>query len=73
MTTHQLEQAFKEASKLPEDDQRTLAQWILLELESERRWSELFSQSGEALSSLAQEALAEHSAGKTKELDPERI
>lgn len=51
MRTQQLEQAFEEASKLPETEQRSLAQWILLELESERRWSELLSNSSDALAS----------------------
>jgi len=73
MRTQQLEQAFEEASKLPEDEQRTLAQWILIELESERRWSDLFSQSSDALASLAREALAEHAAGQTEKLDPDEI
>ena len=65
MRTQQLEHAFEEASKLPETEQESLAQWILLELESERRWSALFSQSSEALSSLTREALAENAARLT--------
>ena len=73
MRTRQLEHAFDEASKLPEDEQKSLARWLLAELESERRWSELFTRSPDALSSLAQEALKERSTGHTEELDPERI
>jgi len=73
MRTRQLEHAFDEASKLPEEEQKSLARWLLAELESERRWSELFARSSDALASLAREALREHSAGQTEELDPERI
>lgn len=63
--TKLLEEAFAEASKLSPEEQDALAGWLLKELESERRWEELFAQSQEALGKLADEALREHRAGET--------
>ena len=71
--TKLLEKAFSEAAKLPEPEQDALAAAILEELESERRWDELFERSGDVLSELAEEALAEHRAGRTRELDPDKL
>ena len=44
MTT-KLEHAFTEASKLPSEEQNILAEWLLAELASEKRWSKLFANS----------------------------
>lgn len=68
-----LEKAFDEASKLPEDEQVALAAWILQELASEKRWAEAFSDSHDTLSKLADEALAEHARGQTGKLNPDGI
>ena len=68
-----LEKAFEEAAKLPEDEQEALAVWILEELASERRWIESFSSSQNELSKLANEALAEHREGRTERLDPDGL
>ena len=76
MVTHMtklLEEAFAEASKLPEQEQDTLAAVILEELASERRWDQAFADSADLLAQLAEQALAEHQAGKTQMLDPERV
>ncbi len=73
MMTTRLEQAFAEAAKLPLHEQEALADWLLAELQSERRWDQLFAASQEVLSSLAAEALAEHRSGQTQALDPEQI
>lgn len=70
--TQALELAFAEAAKLPESEQDTPARWILDELASERRWDQAFAASADALGRLADEALAEHRAGRTRELDLER-
>jgi len=43
--TQLLRKAFAEAQKLPEPEQDALANWLLEELESERRWEEAFSRS----------------------------
>ncbi len=71
--TKLLEEAFAEASKLPEQDQDALAAVILEELASERRWDQAFADSADLLAQLAEQALAEHQAGKTQMLDPERV
>jgi hypothetical protein len=71
--TKLLEQAFAEANKLPNDEQDALANFLLAELASERRWTRAFDESQDLLSELADEALAEHHAGKTQELDPETL
>ncbi|MGH9321704.1 MAG: hypothetical protein ACRD3V_17675 [Vicinamibacteria bacterium] len=71
--TRLLEEAFARASELPEDAQDEFARWLLSELESERRWSKLFEESEDVLARLAEEAVAEHRRGETKELDPENL
>ena len=64
--TQLLDQAFKEIAKLPPSEQDALAAALLAELASEKRWSALFDQSQDLLDKLADEALAEHRAGKTQ-------
>ncbi|TAJ24184.1 MAG: hypothetical protein EPO64_09805 [Nitrospirae bacterium] len=71
--TKLLEKAFAEASRLSEKEQDALARALLEELASERRWDELFSGSHDVLGELAREALDEHRAGRTKELDPQKL
>jgi hypothetical protein len=68
--TKLLEQAFDKAARLPAREQDALAAWLLREMESEARWEKLFADSQDALSKLANEALAEHRQGQTEELDP---
>ena len=72
MTTR-LEQAFTEASKLSPKEQDALADWLLAELRSEKKWDQLFASSQEVLSKLASEALAEHHSGQTQELNPDQL
>jgi hypothetical protein len=66
--TKLLEQAFTEASKLPQPEQDLLARRMLADLASERRWDDAFANSQDQLGKLADEALAEFDAGKTKPL-----
>jgi len=68
-----LEEAFSKIAELPEEDQDSIATWLLEELESEGRWEKLLSESGDALGLLADDALGEHAAGRTKELDPDKL
>ena len=68
-----LEEAIAKLAELPEEDQDSIASWLLEELESERRWEALLSESGGALGRLADEALSEHASGITKELDPDKL
>ena len=41
--TELLQQAFDRASELPDSQQDELARFLLAELDSERRWDEMFS------------------------------
>jgi hypothetical protein len=67
--TQLLERAFIEASKLSDLQQNMIARWLLDELLAEKKWDSLFAESEDFLASLADEALKEHQAGKTKPLD----
>jgi histidinol-phosphate/aromatic aminotransferase/cobyric acid decarboxylase-like protein len=66
--TQLLDQAFKELAKLPPSEQDALAAALLAELASKKRWTVLFDGSQDLLDKLADEALAEHRAGKTKSM-----
>ncbi len=68
-----LETAFAEAAKLSPQDQDEFAAWLLEELKSENRWRNAFAQSADILTELADEALHEYRAGKTKPLDPDAL
>ena len=63
----------EEASKLPEKEQEAFAAWILAELESERRWDDLFARSQDVLAKMADEARREYHAGLTEPLDPDKL
>jgi hypothetical protein len=64
--TQLLQTAFEEVTKLPELEQNRLARWLLEELASEKQWDTWFAESEDQFSQLAEEALAEHRAGKTQ-------
>lgn len=69
----ELQRAFEEAAKLPDNEQEALGQWLLEEIASEKRWDELFSRSSDKLAALSKEALAEHRAGRAQDLDPDKL
>jgi hypothetical protein len=71
--TKLLQEAFNQASKLPESEQDALGRILLEELAAERRWENLFAGSQDLLEELADQALAEHDAGRTEKLDPEKM
>jgi hypothetical protein len=68
-----LERAFAEAAKFPQEAQEAFARWILEELASEQRWDDAFSASADALAQLADEALAEHHAGRSEPFEPDDL
>ena len=70
-----LREAFEKAAQLPEDEQDKFARFLIAELESERRWAELFArpESDDLLTRLADEALADHRAGRTAPMDYEDL
>ncbi len=67
--THLLKKAFDEAAQHPRDLQDAIAAIVLAELAAQQRWDDTLARSQDALSTLADEALAEHRAGRTKPLD----
>ncbi len=71
--TELLEQAIARLKALPAKEQEAIATIILEELEDEIRWDETFAKSQDFLALLASEAMIEHRAGKTQELNPETL
>jgi hypothetical protein len=69
--TKALQDAFREAEKLPEAEQDQLAAAIRAEIEAGHAWDARLAASGGALGALADEALAEHRSGRTLPLDPD--
>lgn len=68
-----LEKAIAEISRLPEDQQDGVARWLLHELAAEQRWDAAFASSQGRLAELAREALDDDRAGRTEDLDPDRL
>ncbi len=68
-----LERAFKEASRLPEIEQNAFAKWVIEELNSDRKWGSVLSESESALDWLAEEAIEEDLTGNTRPMNQERI
>lgn len=68
-----LQKAFAEAAKLPTDEQDVLASRLLAELADEDEFDRKIASTAHKLVKLAQEAIDEHRAGRTEELDPERL
>ena len=66
--TRLLKKAMSEVEKLPESEQDAVAALVLEELASEQRWTELFAKSQDKLAKLAEKALADHAAGRTRPL-----
>ena len=67
--TRVLDAALAEVAKLPAVEQDALASLILDEIKSEQRWTGSLAASQNTLKAMADEALAEFKAGKTKTLD----
>lgn len=68
-----LERAILAASKLSEAEQELLGSRLLAELEAEDAFDRALTASADKLARLASEALAEHQAGLTEVLDPDRL
>jgi len=71
--TQALDTAIAKLATLPPDEQDRVARWLLDELRDEEYWARQFDGSQDALSKLAAEARADHAAGRTTELDPEKL
>lgn len=71
--TQLLEKAFEQAARLPPAEQDVLAARLLAEIAAEDAFDQEIANSSVKLAKLAEEALTEHRAGLTKELDPEQL
>ena len=71
--TRALTEAIAKLSKLPAEEQDRIAQWLLDELKDDEHWTRQFSASQDALAKLAAEARADRAAGRTTELDPDKL
>jgi hypothetical protein len=67
--TNSLQEAFRQASALPEEQQEVLAAIVLEEIAAEKQWQETFAASQDVLANMANEALEEHRRGETEDLD----
>jgi hypothetical protein len=68
-----LEKVIAETARLSDEEQEAFAAFMLAELESERRWDDLFSRSQDLLARMATEAHEEYVAGLTEPLDPDTL
>ena len=71
--TRLLDEAFAAAAELPEAEQNALASALLSELASEQAIDAAIATRPDVLTRLADEAVAEHRAGRTEALDPDRL
>jgi len=67
--TKALQDAFREAEKLPEAEQDQLAAAIRAEIDADAAWEARLARTQGQLGRLADEALAEHRSGRTRPLD----
>lgn len=70
--TRSLQRAFEIAARLSESEQDQLAATILAEIEADERFERALLESPAALERLADEALAEHRAGRTRLADADQ-
>lgn len=67
------EKAWAALQELDDREQDRLAQMVLEDIESERKWDQLFATSQDVLEKLAQEAQEDYEAGRTDPLIPEEL
>ena len=63
-----LKEAFDRAAGLPPEEQDRFAKFLLAELDADREWDQLLAlpESDQLLDRLANQALSEHRAGRTR-------
>jgi len=71
--TRTLDAAIAKLATLPPEEQDRVARWLLDELRDDEHWTRQFVASQESLKNLAAEARANRVAGRTTELDPEKL
>lgn len=67
-----LEKAFSKIKTLAPEEQDALAALIFEEMESEKKWDEMFASSQDQLAKLAKQAVTDYKAGKTAPLNIDR-
>ena len=71
--TKALKEVFEQASKLSAAEQDALAEAIKAEIGVEKDWDNSFASSLDVLERLADEAITDHRAGRTKPVDPDKM
>ena len=64
--TRLLEKAFTEASRLPLATQNLIAERLLEDIQAEGKWDDIYAETQNELSWLADEAVADFQNGRTK-------
>ena len=68
-----LETAFEKASTLSEIEQNRFAKLFMEEIQSEKKWDRLFSESEDLLAQMADKALDDYANAKTTLLTQEQL
>jgi hypothetical protein len=68
-----LETAFEKASTLSEIEQNRFAKLFMEEIQSEKKWDKLFSESEDLLAQIADKALDDYTNAKTTPLTQEQL
>jgi len=68
-----LETAFEKASELSEIEQNRFAKLFMDEIQSEKKWDNLFSESEDVLSNMADMALEDYNKNDTTPLTQEQL
>jgi hypothetical protein len=71
--TRTLDAAVAKLATLPPEEQDRVGQWLLDELRDDEHWTRQFGASQNLLSKLADEARADHAAGRTTDIDPDSL
>ena len=71
--TPTLDAVIAKLAVLAPEEQDRVAHWLLDELRDDEAWTRQFEASQDTLAKLAAEARADRKAGRTTELDPEKL
>lgn len=71
--TRTLDAAIAKLATLPPEEPERVGRWLLDELRDEERWTHQFGTSQDGLGKLAAEARADRAAGRTTDIDPEKL
>jgi hypothetical protein len=71
--TRTLDAAIEKLATLPPEEQDRVGRWLLDELQDEEHWAQQFGASADTLTKLAAEARHNRQAGRTTDLDAEKL